>query len=52
MKKEYLAKKWNLQSTKTPARVLLELSGSWDDNRNSEEIVREIKSVRPDTRHQ
>ena len=44
--KEYLAKKRNLQSARSPARILLELSGSWDDNRTSEEIIKEIKGAR------
>jgi len=44
--KEYLAKKKNLQVAKPPARILLELSGSWDDDRTSEEIVEEIKGAR------
>ena len=44
--KEYLAKKRNLQSAKSPARILLELSGSWDDDRPSDEIIEEIKGAR------
>ncbi len=44
--KEYLAKKKNLNSTRSPARVLLELSGSWDDNRTPEDIIKEIKGAR------
>jgi len=44
--KEYLAKKKSLQSARSPARILLELSGSWDDNRSSEEIIKEIKGAR------
>ena len=44
--KEYLAKRKHLTATKSPAQVLLELSGSWEDDRNAEQIVREIKSAR------
>ena len=44
--KEYIAKKKNLQSARSPARVLLELSGSWDDERSSEQIIKEIKGGR------
>ena len=44
--KEYLAKKQNLQLARSPAMVLLELSGSWDDDRTTEEIIKEIKSAR------
>ena len=44
--KEYLAKKKTAQASRTPAQVLLELSGSWEDDRNPEEIIREIKQAR------
>ncbi|MCX5846649.1 MAG: hypothetical protein NTW12_09905 [Deltaproteobacteria bacterium] len=47
--KEYLARKKNLRSARSPARTLLELSGSWDDNRTPEEIVKEIKGARRST---
>jgi hypothetical protein len=48
--KEYLARKKNLQPARSPARTLLELSGSWDDNRTPEEIVKEIKGARRSTK--
>jgi len=32
--------------TKRPAQVLLELFGLWEDNRDAEEIVSEIKQAR------
>ncbi len=44
--KIYLAKKHQLQEAKTPAQVLLELSGSWEDDRTAEEIVKELKAER------
>ncbi|MDI6755015.1 MAG: hypothetical protein QME78_11565 [Thermodesulfobacteriota bacterium] len=44
--KEYLVKRKTLQTSKSPAQVLLELSGSWADYRHPEEIVREIKKAR------
>ena len=44
--KLYLAKKHQLQGTKTPAQVLLELSGSWEDDRPAEQIVKELKAER------
>jgi hypothetical protein len=44
--KEYLAKRKGLQASKSPAQVLLELSGSWVDERTPEQIIREIKSSR------
>jgi hypothetical protein len=44
--KEYLLRKGCSQSSKPPAQVLLELSGSWEDKRDSEEILSEIKRSR------
>jgi hypothetical protein len=44
--KNYLAKKPRIQETKTPAQVLLDLSGSWQDSRSSEQIVKELKKAR------
>ena len=48
--KDYLVKKALLPRTRTPAGALLELSGSWEDGRSSEEIVSEIKSGRKNSR--
>ena len=44
--KLYLAKKHQLHKTKTPAQVLLELSGSWEDDRTAEQIVKDLKTAR------
>jgi hypothetical protein len=44
--KEHLGQRRDIQGLKTPAQVLLELSGSWEDDRGAEQIVREIKSAR------
>jgi hypothetical protein len=48
--KEYLAKRKHLSAAKSPAQVLLELSGSWEDDKNAEQIVEEIKSARKSSR--
>ena len=48
--KEYLAKRKHLTAAKSPAQVLLELSGSWEDDKNAEQIVKEIKSARKSSR--
>ena len=48
--KAYLAKKHQWQKIKTPAQVLLELSGSWEDARSPELIVKELKSARKNAR--
>jgi hypothetical protein len=44
--KEYLSRKNLAQTQKTSAQVLLALSGSWQDNRETELIIDEIKQVR------
>jgi plasmid stability protein len=46
----YLSKKPQLQRTKTAAQVLLELSGSWQDSRATEQIVAELKKARRNSR--
>jgi hypothetical protein len=48
--KEYLAKRKHLTATKSPAQVLLDLSGSWEDDKNAEQIVKEIKNARKSSR--
>ena len=48
--KEYLAKRKHLTAARSPAQVLLELSGSWEDDKNAEQIVKEIKSARKSSR--
>jgi len=44
--KEYLARKKHLRTLKTPAQILLDLSGSWEDNRDTAKIVAQIKKAR------
>ena len=44
--KAYLARKDQLLRIKTPAQVLLELSGSWEDSRRATEIIKELKGPR------
>lgn len=44
--KEYLAKRKKIRTVKSPAQVLLELSGSWDDDRPAEEIIQELRKDR------
>ena len=48
--KLYLARRHQLQGTRTPAQVLLELSGSWEDDRPAEQIVKELKAQRKGSR--
>ena len=44
--RDYIAKKQKVRGTKTPAQMLLELTGSWKDDRNTAEIVSEIRKGR------
>jgi plasmid stability protein len=44
--RDYLAKRNQVSKLKTPAQVLLELSGTWEDERSAEEIVRDIRKAR------
>jgi hypothetical protein len=47
----YLVKHWlshqkRIQVSDTPAEVLLQLSGSWQDDSSADEIIAEIKTAR------
>ncbi len=44
--KSYIARKGSVQNIKTPAQILLDLSGSWEDEKSAEIIVGEIKKAR------
>jgi hypothetical protein len=44
--KRYIANKEQFEKTKIPAQVLLELSGSWEDNREADEIISDTKKAR------
>jgi hypothetical protein len=46
LEKDYLAKKDHLLKAKTPAQVLLELAGSWEDTKDADRIIAEIKDDR------
>jgi len=48
--KSYLSKKKQSNAIKTPAQILLELSGSWKDEREPEEIIRKIKQARKNSK--
>jgi hypothetical protein len=48
--KEYLARKRYLDAGKTPAQVLLDLSGSWEDDREAQQIIDDIRQARRDSR--
>ncbi len=42
----YLAKIHKLQETRPPGQILLELSGSWEDDRPAEQIVKQLRATR------
>jgi len=42
----YLARTNQMDQVKTPAEVLLELSGSWDDSREAHQIIADLKKAR------
>jgi hypothetical protein len=44
--KRYLGRKHQFQNVRTPAQVLLELAGSWEDIRSPERIMKDLKSDR------
>jgi plasmid stability protein len=44
--KAHLASPNRISSTPSPAEVLLQLSGAWEDSRPAEEIVAEIRNAR------
>ena len=48
--KKYLARKKHANQLKSPAQVLLELSGPWDDRRSADKIISDIKSSRKNSK--
>ena len=48
--KEHLAKRKQIATVRTPAEVLLDLSGSWMDERSADTIIAEIKAARKGSR--
>jgi len=44
--REYMVNKGVIRSIKPPAQILLELSGSWEDDRDAEQILTELKHSR------
>ncbi len=44
--KECLSRRGARKNLKSPAQTLLELTGSWEDNRTAEKIISEIKRGR------
>lgn len=48
--RQYLSKQHHIEKSKSPVQVLLNLSGSWDDERPAEEIIMDIKKDRKNSK--
>lgn len=48
--KDYLSKRQTISKIKTPAQMLLDISGSWDENVEADEIIARIKSHRSNSK--
>ncbi len=48
--KNYLSKQHQIEKIKSPAQVLIGLSGSWDDARPAEDIIADIKKDRKNSK--
>lgn len=48
--KYYLSKQSQIEKLKSPAEILIELSGSWDDTRPAEQIVQDLKRDRKNSK--
>lgn len=46
----YLSKREQIERSRASGEVLMELSGSWKDDRSAEEIVRELRKARKNSR--
>jgi plasmid stability protein len=48
--KDYLLKRQTISKIKTPAQMLLDISGSWDEDGEADEIIARIKSHRTNSK--
>ena len=46
----YLAKREQLDRSSSPAQVLLELSGAWKDERSTQQIAKDLRNARTNSR--
>jgi hypothetical protein len=44
--KQHLSRRHQIQHVRTPAQVLLDLAGSWEDARSPERIIKDLKTER------
>jgi hypothetical protein len=48
--RQYLSKQHQIERTKSPVQVLIDLSGSWDDERPAEKIIMDLKKNRKNSK--
>ncbi len=48
--KDYLGKRQRIRGLKSPAQVLLDLFGSWEDNQDAAAIIAAIKKARKNSK--
>jgi predicted CopG family antitoxin len=48
--RDYLAKRLHSQNVKTPAQVLLDLAGSWEDGEDAKAVIARTKKARKNFR--
>jgi len=48
--KSYMAKKVRCDYTKSPAEVLIDLHGSWQDERKADKIIGQLKKARKNSK--
>ena len=48
--RHYLSKQHQIEKTKSPIQILLNLSGSWDDKKSADEIIMDIKKDRKNSK--
>ena len=48
--RHYLSKQRQIERSKSPVQVLIDLSGSWDDERPAEKIIMDLKKDRKNSK--
>ena len=48
--RHYLSKQRQIERLKSPVQVLIDLSGSWDDERPAEKIIKDLKKNRKNSK--
>ena len=48
--RHYLSKQHQIERSKSPVQVLIDLSGSWDDERPAEKIIMDLKKNRKNSK--